>query len=66
MKYIFTAIILFILNTLPSAKDRIFAYTYQTNVLNKGDFDIEFQNTLATGENGPIVPMFLDGAWIRG
>ncbi len=38
------------------AQDRMFAYTYQTNVLNKGDFDLEFQNTLATGKTGKYSP----------
>jgi len=56
MKYIFTASILFALNTVSFAQDRMFAYTYQTNVLNKGDFDIEFQNTLATGKKGAFSP----------
>src|SRR5258708_40092297 len=38
------------------AQDRMFAYTYQTNVLNKGDFDLEFQNTLRTGKAGAYSP----------
>jgi hypothetical protein len=38
------------------AQDRLFAYTYQTNVLNKGDFDLEFQTTLATGKEGDYSP----------
>jgi hypothetical protein len=38
------------------AQDRLFAYTYQTNVLNKGDFDLEFQNTLKTGKTGSYSP----------
>ena len=38
------------------AQDRMFAYAYQTNVLNKGDFDMEFQNTLATGKTGANSP----------
>jgi hypothetical protein len=56
MKYIFAGIVLIAFSTATSAQDRIFAYTYQTNVLNKGDFDIEFQNTLATGKNGRYSP----------
>ncbi|MDP4263563.1 MAG: hypothetical protein Q8941_13635 [Bacteroidota bacterium] len=56
MKYVLTGIVLFTL-TIPSlAQDRMFAYTYQTNVLNKGDFDIEFQNTLRTGKMGAYSP----------
>ena len=42
MKYLFMTLVL-----LPGtliAQDRVFAYTYQTNILNKGDFDLEFQN----------------------
>jgi len=38
------------------SQDRVFAYTYQTNVLSKGDFDLEFQNTLRTGKVGPYSP----------
>jgi hypothetical protein len=38
------------------AQDRMFAYTYQSNVLNKGDFDLEFQNTLHTGKVGAYSP----------
>jgi hypothetical protein len=54
MKYLLIALIL-----LPAtliAQDRVFAYTYQTNVLNKGDFDLEFQNTLGTGKVGAFSP----------
>lgn len=56
MKYIFTTLcwLGFIISSF--AQDRIFAYTYQTNVLNKGDFDLEFQNTLATGKKGDYSP----------
>ena len=43
----------FLAFALPSfSQDRVFAYTYETNVLNKGDIDIEFQNTLRTGKTG--------------
>jgi len=34
----------------------MFAYTYQTNVLNKGDFDLEFQNSFASGKTGAYSP----------
>lgn len=57
MKKILLAAIILVATTITSfAQDRIFAYTYQTNVLNKGDFDIEFQNTLATGKVGAYSP----------
>ena len=56
MKYIFSIIILIAIETTSFAQDRVFAYTYQTNVLNKGDFDIEFQNTLRTGKVGAYSP----------
>lgn len=44
------------ITTTSFAQDRLFAYTYQTNVLNKGDFDLEFHNTLATGKVGAYSP----------
>lgn len=47
---------MFFLQAEAFSQDRIFAYTYQTNVLNKGDFDLEFQNTLATGKKGSFSP----------
>ncbi|MDQ6609354.1 MAG: hypothetical protein M3Y85_06000 [Bacteroidota bacterium] len=47
---------LFLASTTSIAQDRLFAYTYQTNVLNKGDFDLEFQNTLLTGKKGKYSP----------
>lgn len=56
MRYIFLVIILFFLTSVSFSQDRIFAYTYQSNVLNKGDFDIEFQNSLATGKKGLFSP----------
>jgi hypothetical protein len=46
------------------AQDRLFAYTYQTNVLNRGDFDIEFQNTLQTGKSGAYSP-FVFGQYLK-
>jgi len=42
--------------SMTSGQDRMFAYTYQSNVLNKGDFDLEFQNTLAVGKKGNYSP----------
>ena len=54
MKYLCLALIL-----LPGtliAQDRVFAYTYQTNVLSKGSFDLEFQNELRTGKAGKYSP----------
>lgn len=56
MRCIFLCVMLFLFQTIAFAQDRIFAYTYQTNVLNKGDFDVEFQNTLATGKKGLYSP----------
>lgn len=57
MKYIVSLIVFsLILNLSINAQDRVFAYTYQTNVLNKGDFDLEFQNTLRTGKVGAFSP----------
>ena len=56
MKYIFTAIILLATVRLSLAQDRMFAYTYQTNVLNKGDVDLEFWHTLAFGKEGEYSP----------
>jgi len=52
MKYIFTPILLILLSLTAYSQDRMFAYTYQSNVLNKGDFDFEFHNTLSTGKKG--------------
>lgn len=54
MKFLCLAIIL--LPATLAAQDRVFAYTYQSNVLNKGDFDLEFQNTLRTGKVGLYSP----------
>ena len=34
----------------------MFVYTYQTNVLNNGHFDLEFQNTFKTGKVGAYSP----------
>ncbi|MGN6604475.1 MAG: hypothetical protein ACTHK8_18600, partial [Ginsengibacter sp.] len=56
MRCIFLCVMLFLFQTIAFAQDRIFAYTYQTNVLNKGDFDVEFQNTLAAGKKGLYSP----------
>ena len=41
---------LFLLYTIPSfAQDRLFTYTYQSTVLNKGQRELEVWNTLRTG-----------------
>jgi len=56
LKYAITALFIFFFNLLSFSQDRMFAYTYQTNVLNKGDFDLEFQNTLSTGKSGAYSP----------
>src|SRR5438552_3522002 len=41
MKYIITAIIIAVCSIESYAQDRLFGYTYQSNVLNKGNFDLE-------------------------
>lgn len=57
MKKILAASFILIITAATSfAQDRVFAYTYQTNVLNKGDFDIEFQNELRIGKAGAFSP----------
>jgi len=53
-KYILIALLFVKINGY--TQDRMFAYTYQTNVLNKGDFDLEFQNELRTGKVGAYSP----------
>ncbi len=44
-------VVLFFINTC-YAQDRIFAYTYQTNILNKGSVDLEYHTTIKTGKKG--------------
>ncbi|HKR07361.1 MAG TPA: hypothetical protein VJY62_22195 [Bacteroidia bacterium] len=56
MKYIFTTAILLAIATASYAQDRVFARTYQTNVLAKGSFDIEYWTTLRTGKVGAYSP----------
>ncbi len=56
MKYIFTIAVLCAITGFALAQDRMFAYTYQTNVLNKGDVDLEFWHTLAFGKKGEFSP----------
>ena len=56
MKYAITASFMFFLNTPSFSQDRTFAYTYQSNALNSGDFDLEFQNTISTGKSGAYSP----------
>ena len=48
MKYFFT-ILLFSCLCLANGQDRLFTYTYQTNVLNKGQRELEIWNTLENG-----------------
>ena len=55
-KYIFLILISVVSANASFAQDRVFAYTYQTNVLNKGDFDFEFHNTFKTGKVGKYSP----------
>jgi hypothetical protein len=56
MKKILSIIAISLLSTSAFSQDRLFAYTYQSNVLNKGDFDLEFQNELRTGKVGAFSP----------
>src|ERR1039457_4764917 len=56
MNKIITTIILLACFAITNAQDRMFAYAYQSNVLNKGDFDLEFQNELRTGKVGAFSP----------
>ncbi|HNQ13329.1 MAG TPA: hypothetical protein PKM16_09005, partial [Bacteroidia bacterium] len=46
--FLFLVTLLLVTNTL-SAQDRVFARTYQSNVLNKGNIDIEIWNTFSFG-----------------
>ena len=55
-KYLFSILIFAASVTASFAQDRVFAYTYQTNVLNKGDFDLEFHNTFKSGKVGAYSP----------
>ena len=55
-KYLFSILISVASATASFAQDRVFAYTYQTNVLNKGDFDLEFHNIFKTGKVGKYSP----------
>ena len=55
-KYLFSILIFAASTTASFAQDRMFAYTYQTNVLNKGDFDLEFHNTFKSGKVGAYSP----------
>ena len=56
MKKILSIIAISLVSVAAFSQDRMFAYTYQTNVLNKGDFDLEFQNQLSTGKTGAFSP----------
>ena len=56
MKKIIVIIIALTITSATYAQDRVFAYAYQSNVLNKGSFGLEFQNTLATGKSGDFSP----------
>src|SRR4051812_6701817 len=56
IRYFIAAGFLVLTTVITNAQDRMFAYTYQTNVLNKGDFDLEFQNELRLGKVGKFSP----------
>ncbi len=49
-KLLFIAFIAFASIHISQAQDRVFTYTYQTNVLNKGDREIEVWNTIHWGK----------------
>ena len=55
-KILITILATFAFASSVKSQDRLFAYTYQSNVLNKGDFDLEFQNELRTGKSGDYSP----------
>ncbi len=61
MNYSVLTILLLCLSLGSFGQDRMFAYTYQTNVLSKGDFDLEFHNTLKTGKTGKYSPYIFGG-----
>jgi hypothetical protein len=46
MKTFFIAALLFLISTISLAQDRIFSYTYQSNVLNKGQRELEVWTTV--------------------
>jgi hypothetical protein len=56
MDRIFITVILFAVSTISFSQDRSFARTYQSNVLAKGGFDIEYWTTLRTGKVGDYSP----------
>ncbi len=63
-KIFFIVLIIAAFTSMASAQDRLFAYTYQTNVLNKGDFDLEYQATLQTGKTGAYSP-YVYGQYLK-
>lgn len=56
MKYIFTTALLLLTTVATFAQDRVFARTYQSTVLGKGNFDLEYWTTLRTGKVGDYSP----------
>lgn len=56
MKYLFTSAIVFIAINLSYAQDRVFTSTYQTNVMEKGGFDLEYITVFRTGKVGAYSP----------
>ncbi len=51
--------ILLFLSISLQGQDRVFARTYQSNVIPKGSFDLEYIGTLRTGKSGPESPYAL-------
>lgn len=54
--FLLQILILVLCAPLSRAQDRVFARTYQSNVLAKGSFDIEYWTTLRTGKVGKYSP----------
>lgn len=60
MKQFITLWILFCMSSLTmKAQDRVFARTYQSNVIPKGNFDLEYWATLRNGKTGVESPYLL-------
>lgn len=53
---LFSIFLLSVSSVILQAQDRVFAVNYQSNVLNKGDFDLEYQNKIAFGKKGKFSP----------
>ena len=56
MKYILALIFILTIAKPSYSQDRVFARTYQSTVLGKGSFDLEYWTTLRTGKVGKYSP----------